>query len=95
VTGESEERATRMRDDWGITGIPARVRALESQMRECGLFVSRSIGDDEPPVFNAPSIRSHRLLHVAALPVGRPRLDDHLDGIDLLGANDAAPRGGA
>lgn len=101
VSAESEERATSMRDDWQISGIPLAHGLSEKQMREWGLFVSRGIGDHEPPVFNEPAVvllRPDRSVYYVALlsmPAGRPRLDDLLAGIDYWTANDYPARGEA
>ena len=69
-------------------------------MRQWGLFVSRGIGDDEPAVFNEPAlflIRPDGVIYYASIlsmPVGRPRLDELLQGIEWWTANDYPARGG-
>jgi peroxiredoxin len=101
VSGESEERAARMRDEWGIARIPMAYGLTEEQMREWGLFVSRAINDDEPPVFNEPGLflidpdGTVYYESLLSMPVGRPRLDDLLGGIDYWTAHDYPPRGNA
>jgi peroxiredoxin len=100
VSGETEARATRMRDDWGVRHVPLAYGLSEAQMREWGLFVSRGLTDDEPPVFNEPAlflIRPDGTIHYASIlsmPVGRPRLDDLLGGIEYWVAHDYPSRGG-
>jgi peroxiredoxin len=54
VSGESEERATRMRDEWGVRRFPLAYGLTDEQMRSWGLFVSRGIDDDEPDVSTSP-----------------------------------------
>ncbi len=99
ISGESEQRATRMRDEWGIEQLPLAYGLSEQQMRAWGLFVSRSINDDEPPVFNEPAlflIRPDGSVYyesILSMPVGRPRLDDLLGGIDFWHDNDYPARG--
>ena len=101
ISGEGEERATRMRDDWAVRRVPLAYGLSEAQMREWGLFVSRAIKDDEPPVFNEPAlflIRPDGTIYyesILSMPVGRPRLDDLLGGIDWWTAHDYPARGGA
>jgi len=64
-----------------------------------GLLVSRGIGDSEPAVFNEPGLfliaadGSVYCESILSMPVGRPRTDDLLAGIDYWIGNDdpAAP----
>lgn len=101
VSGESAERATRMRDEWGIERVPLAYGLTEERMRAWGLFISRGINDDEPPTFNEPAlflIRPDGTIYyeaILSMPVGRPRLDDVLGGIDFWAANDYPARGEA
>lgn len=101
VSGESEERAARMRDDWGISRVPLAHGLTEAQMRAWGLFVSRGIRDDEPAIFNEPAVflvdPGGEVYYEAILsmPVGRPRLDDLLGGLDFWGEHDYPARGEA
>lgn len=101
VSGEDAERATRMRDEWRIERVPLAYGLTEAQMRTWGLFVSRGIKDDEPAVFNEPAlflIRPDGTVYyeaILSMPVGRPRLDDLLGGIDFWFANDYPARGEA
>lgn len=100
VSGESEERAARMRDDWSLEQVPLAHGLTEARMREWGLFVSRGRGD-EPAVFNEPAlflIAPDGTVYyeaILSMPVGRPRLDDLLGGIDFWTANDYPARGEA
>jgi peroxiredoxin len=101
VSGESEERAVRMRDDWHLGGVPLAYGLSEAEMREWGLFVSRGRDDTEPAVFNEPGLflvaRDGTVFYEALLsmPVGRPRLDDLLGGLDYWAANAHPARGEA
>lgn len=100
VSGESRERAERMRDEWHVGRVPLAYGLTEEQMREWGLFVSRAISDNEPPVFNEPGLflvgADGRIYYEALLsmPVGRPRIDDLLGGIEYWTANGYPARGG-
>jgi peroxiredoxin len=88
ISGENEQRATQMRDDWKIKKVPLAYGLSEPQMREWGLFVSRAINDSEPTVFNEPAlflISPDSTVYyeaILSMPVGRPRLDELLGGID-------------
>ena len=101
VTGESHERASRMRDEWHLERVPLAYGLSESEMREWGLFVSRGIAENEPPVFNEPGlflIAPEGTVYyesILSMPVGRPRLDDLLGGIDYWTATDYPARGEA
>jgi len=100
ISGETESRATRMRDEWGVRRVPLAYGLSEARMREWGLFVSRGVTDDEPPMFNEPALfllRPDGTIYYASIlsmPVGRPRLDDLLGGIDYWSAHDYPARGG-
>jgi peroxiredoxin len=101
VSGENEERATRMRDDWRIADIPIAYGLTEAEMRAWGLFVSRGINEGEPPVFNEPALyliqpdRTVFYASVLSMPVGRPKLDDLLAGVDYWSAHEYPLRGDA
>ena len=101
ISGESEQRANQMRDEWKIDNVPLAYGLSEAQMREWGLFVSRGVDADEPAVFNEPALflispdGSVYYESILSMPVGRPRLDDLLGGIDYWTAHDYPARGGA
>jgi peroxiredoxin len=101
ISGENESRARQMRGEWKIDKVPLAYGLSESQMREWGLFVSHGINADEPAVFNEPALflispnGSVYYESILSMPVGRPRLDDLLGGIDWWTAHDYPARGGA
>jgi peroxiredoxin len=101
ISGENEQRARQMRDEWKIDKVPLAYGLSEAQMREWGLFVSRGIKPDEPAVFNEPALflitPDHTIYYesILSMPVGRPRLDDLLGGIDYWTAHDYPARGEA
>src|ERR687892_1069956 len=94
ISGESEQRASQMRDEWKIDRVPLAYGLSEAKMRGWGLFVSHGIRADEPAVFNEPALflispdGSVYYESILSLPVGRPRLDDLLGGIDYWTAHD-------
>ncbi len=101
VSAETKERATRMRDEWNLGNVPLAYGLTEVQMREWGLFVSRGIKDTEPAIFSEPALfliapdGSVYYEAILSMPVGRPRLDELLRGIDYWAANDYPARGEA
>jgi peroxiredoxin len=100
VSGETAERAERMRTEWGVDRVRLAYGFTEPEMRAWGLFVSDAIKDDELPVFNEPGlflIRPDGTVYyesILSMPVGRPRLDDVLGGIDFWTEHDYPARGG-
>ncbi|HEX4115029.1 MAG TPA: peroxiredoxin-like family protein [Solirubrobacteraceae bacterium] len=101
ISGESAHRARQMRDEWKLDKVPLAYGLSEAQMREWGLFVSRSIKPDEPVVFNEPALflispdGSVYYESILSMPVGRPHLDDLLAGIAYWTTHDYPPRGDA
>ena len=101
ISGESEQRALQMRDEWEIDSVPLAYGLSEPQMREWGLFVSLAINDREPAVFNEPALflispdGSVYYESILSMPVGRPRLDDLLGAIEYWTSHDYPARGSA
>lgn len=101
VSGETEDRATQMHDEWEIDSLPLAYGLSEEQMREWGLFVSRGINEQEPDVFNEPGLflispdGTVYYESLLSMPVGRPRVDDLLGGIEFWTENDYPARGEA
>jgi hypothetical protein len=69
-------------------------------MRAWGLFVSHGINDGEPGLFNEPGLflisPDHTVYYesILSMPVGRPRVDDLLSGIDYWVATGYPAHGG-
>lgn len=101
ISGENEQRARQMRDEWKIDKVPLAYDLSEAQMREWGLFVSRGITADEPAVFNEPAVflispdGTVYYESILSMPVGRPHLDDLLGGIAYWTAHGYPVRGQA
>lgn len=101
ISGENAQRTMQMRDEWKIRKVPLAYGLSEPQMREWGLFVSRAINDSEPAIFNEPAlllISPDGTVYyeaILSMPVGRPRLDELLSGIDYWTAHQYPARGGA
>jgi peroxiredoxin len=100
ISGENEQRAKQIRDEWKISKVPLAYGLSEAQMREWGLFVSRGITDAEPAIFNEPALflvspdGTVYYEAILSMPVGRPRLDELLSGIDHWTTNHYPARGG-
>jgi hypothetical protein len=66
-----------------------------------GLFISHGIDEHEPAQFNEPGLflisRDHTVYYesILSMPVGRPRLDDLLGGIDYWTTHGYPARGEA
>lgn len=99
ISADTQERADRTRSDWHLERLTLGYGLTETAMRQWGLFVSHSIKDTEPNLFNEPGlylVRPDQTLYYTALnsmPFGRPRLDDLLVGIDHVINADYPARG--
>jgi peroxiredoxin len=101
VSGETRDRTTTLAQEWRLERLPLAYGLTEDQMRAWGLFISHGLDEHEPPVFNEPGLflisPDHTVYYesILSMPVGRPRLDDLLGGIDYWTANDYPARGEA
>jgi peroxiredoxin len=101
VSGETRERTTQLAQEWKLERLPLAYGLTEAQMRAWGLFVSHGLNENEPALFNEPGLflisPDHTIYYesILSMPVGRPRLDDLLGGIDYWTANDYPARGEA
>ena len=101
VSGETRERTTTLAQEWKLERLPLAYGLTEGQMRAWGLFISRGRNEHEPALFNEPGLFLISLDHtvyyesILSMPVGRPRLDDLLGGIDYWTANNYPARGEA
>lgn len=101
VSGETRARAERLVAEWGLERLAVGYGLAEEDMRRWGLFVSRGISEGEPALFNEPALflvdRDGRVYYesILSMPVGRPRLDDLLSGIDYWTASGYPARGEA
>jgi peroxiredoxin len=101
VSGENQERTQQLASDWRLDRLMIAYALTEEQMRSWGLFVSRAIKDDEPPLFNEPAvflITSQGTVYyeaILSMPVGRPRLDDLIRAVKYWGEHHYPARGEA
>jgi peroxiredoxin len=101
VSGEDADRSAELVREWGVERLRVGYGLTEERMRTWGLFVSRGISEAEPATFNEPGlflVRPDGTVYYESLlsmPVGRPRLDDLLQGIAFWTANGYPARGEA
>jgi peroxiredoxin len=99
VSGETRERTTQLAEEWRLERLPLAYGLTEAQKRAWGLFISHGIDDTEPALFNEPGLflisPDHTVYYesILSMPVGRPRLDDLLSGIDYWTAHGYPARG--
>jgi peroxiredoxin len=101
VSGETRERATTLAKEWKLERLPLAYGLSQDQMRAWGLFISHGIYESEPALFNEPGLflisPDHTVYYesILSMPVGRPRLDDLVGGIDYWTTHDYPARGEA
>jgi peroxiredoxin len=99
VSGEMRERAIQLAQEWRLEQLPLAYGLTEDQMRAWGLFISHGIGNGEPRLFNEPGLflisPDHTVYYesLLSMPVGRPPVDDLLNGIDYWVASGYPARG--
>lgn len=80
VTMDSEERATKAKEEWGLKNTPVAYGMSEATARAWGLYVSSSIKEVEASVFPEPGTfwikpdGSLYLIDIANMPFARPNL---------------------
>lgn len=101
VSGETLERTTQLAQEWKLEHLPLAYGLSEDQMRAWGLFISHGINDGEPKLFNEPGLflispdQTVYYESILSMPVGRPKLDDLLGGIEYWTTHDYPARGEA
>ena len=100
VSGETRERTTQLAQELRLEQLPLAYRLTEDQMRSWGLFISDGINVGEPALFKEGGLflisPDHTVYYesILSMPVGRPRVDDLLSGIDYWLASGFPARGG-
>ena len=99
ISMDSEERAQKAKDDWGIEELPIAHSLELMDAKSLGLFISDAISDQEPKIFSEPGIfvvHSDGTLYaeiVQNTPFGRPDMQDLIDGLNFAVKNDYPTRG--
>lgn len=101
ISSDSEERATRSKEEWRIDNLPIGYGLSIEDARKWGLYVSKSIKPDEPEVFSEPGlfiVRPDGELYAASIqtmPFTRPSIDELISGFSYIIQNDYPGRGEA
>lgn len=96
---DTEVRARKARMNWELGDLPVGYELDADTARGWGLFLSESISDFEPALFNEPGlflVRPDGELYYVAInssPFGRPHLPTLLKNIDWILENDYPARG--
>lgn len=96
---DSEERAQKAKDDWGIAELPIAHSLELGDAKSLGLFISDAISDGEPHIFTEPGVfvvRADGSLYaeiVQNTPFGRPDIADLVKGLNYAVKNDYPVRG--
>ena len=99
VSGDSEEKAFKAKEDWGLSNVEVGFDQSLESMKDWGLFISESIKDEEPKLFGEPGLflidSNHEIFYCAtnSMPFGRPHFGDMLDAVKFIEENDYPPRG--
>ncbi|SDK52209.1 redoxin domain-containing protein [Microbulbifer yueqingensis] len=99
VSMDSQDRASRSKEEWDIDKLAVGYGLTEDQARDWGLFFSESIKEEEPQMFSEPAvfiIKPDQTLfaaYVQSAPFARPRIEDLLGAVDFVLENDYPPRG--
>jgi len=90
VSGDTQERALKAKQQWGLESVPIGYGLEVEKMREWGLFVSGGDGDEEPELYGEPGlflIRPDETVYYEAInsmPFGRPQLQEILATLDYI-----------
>ncbi|MEX2492464.1 MAG: peroxiredoxin-like family protein [Nitrospirales bacterium] len=101
ISGDTEERATKSKQEWGLEQLMVGYDQAMSSMREWGLYISHRIKDSEPAQFGEPGVFLIRpggeLYYIAinSMPFGRPSFRDLLSTVDWVTENSYPARGEA
>ena len=104
ISSDSEERAGRSYDDWGLKNLRVGHGLDLDTARQWGLYVSAgigtsSVGVEEPERFSEPGlflVRPDGTLYAAAIqtmPFARPNFAELLQALDIIIAKDYPARG--
>jgi peroxiredoxin len=89
VSMDSEAKASQSKSEWGLTNLPIAYGIDQATARAWGLYLSKSIREGEPGVFNEPGLFLVRpdgkafFAATANMPWGRPNLEELLPKIDF------------
>lgn len=100
ISMDSEERATKAREDWKLDSLTIAYGLPEAQARSFGLYLShKREGSSEPDLFSEPGlflVGPDQTLYAAAIqtmPFTRPPVDQLLQAIAFINDKDYPARG--
>ncbi|MBD66619.1 MAG: hypothetical protein CME62_15525 [Halobacteriovoraceae bacterium] len=99
VSGDTKERAQKSFEEWDISKLNIGYDLDEQTMRSWNLYLSNSIKDAEPQVFNEPGLflidSDKNLFYVAinSMPFGRPDLEGFHKSLKFIIDEDYPARG--
>lgn len=101
ITMNDEALASKAKDEWGLDKVPVAYGLSEEVARSWGLYISNAIRETEPSKFAEPGLYLVRpdgrlyYLNIQNTPFARPALDELLQRLDFVLANDYPARGSA
>lgn len=99
VSGDDKDKALLAKEEWDIPRLEIGYDLDDQTMRDWGLYISSSISDKEPRLFNEPGlflVSSDGDLFYSAInsmPFGRPSLEKMRDAIKFIINDDYPARG--
>ncbi len=99
ISSDSEERATRSKEEWKLENIRVGYGLSIDEARGWGLYVSKAISDSEPDIFSEPGlfiVRPDGELYAASIqtmPFTRPSIDELIGGFKYIIPNGYPGRG--
>ncbi|MFQ5763574.1 MAG: peroxiredoxin-like family protein [Rhodospirillales bacterium] len=99
VSMDTQERAEKAKQEWGIASLTIGYGLAEDQAREWGLYISKPIQSKEPGNFAEPGmflVRPDGTLYSAVVhttPFHRHHFADVMEAIDMIRARNYPPRG--
>lgn len=101
ISTDTQERAERSKQEWGLERVQLAYGLGIDQAREWGLFISRSIKEEEPPLFAEPGlflVRPDGTLYcssIQSMPFARPSFNDVLQAVSFVTEKNYPARGEA
>ncbi|MEM9221006.1 MAG: redoxin domain-containing protein [Pseudomonadota bacterium] len=99
VSMDSLERATKTKDEWGLSNLTVGYGLSEATARAWGLWISSSIKEAEAPTFAEPGLFWVRptgelyLVDISNMPFARPDLELLLSKVQMVVDNGYPARG--
>ena len=101
ISADTEARARQAREEWSLKSLPIGYGLSIAEARHWGLYISRSIGADEPGLFSEPGlflVRPDGTLYCASIqtmPFARPSFAEVLQAVHFVTDKNYPARGEA